>query len=85
MSTLEKLDGRVHVGDLVQVLFDTGARGVEYAYGVVTAVGPKRVHVTWESRRKQRLPRNRWHLVELVPERAMDEARESLRRTGVLS
>jgi hypothetical protein len=37
--------------------FDTGARGVTPLYGIVEAVGPKRVTVRWESGARQRLRR----------------------------
>jgi hypothetical protein len=59
------------VRDLVEVWFDDG-RGGGSCYGVVTAAGPKRVAVTWESGRRQNLPESRWHLIKRVP----DDARE---------
>jgi len=46
----------------------------------VTAAGPKRVGVTWESGRRQSLHKNRWHLVKHVPDDAREEALHATRR-----
>jgi hypothetical protein len=63
------------VGDLVQTWYaDTGCATPGYVYGVVIFAGPKRVGVAWESGRKSSLHRDRWHAIELVPERMRDVA-----------
>lgn len=44
-------------GQFVSTLFDTGAMGYTTLYGIIEAVGPKRVTVRWESGARQRLRR----------------------------
>lgn len=67
------------VGDLIEVWFDDG-RGGGSCYGLVTAAGPKRVGVTWESGRRQSLSERQWHLVKRVPDDRREDALSSTRR-----
>jgi hypothetical protein len=63
------------IGDLVQTWYaDTGSATPGYVYGIVTFAGPKRVGVAWESGRKSSLHKERWHVIERVPERMRDVA-----------
>lgn len=86
MTALVKLDG-YKVGDLVRTLFDTGARGCDYCYGMIDKAGPKMLEVVWESGRRQRLQSNRVHAIEkCVPgSPSWDVATEELRKRGILA
>jgi hypothetical protein len=47
------------VGDVIAMLFDTGARGAEILFGVVIAAGPKAYRVRWESGLTNRIEQGR--------------------------
>jgi hypothetical protein len=47
------------VGDVIAMLFDTGARGAEILLGVVIAAGPKAYRVRWESGLTNRIEQGR--------------------------
>lgn len=69
-------------GAVVETWHDDG-RGGGPVFGLVTAAGPRRFSVTWESGIRQRRPQG-CHHVALVPETRRDLARLALVKAALL-
>lgn len=48
------------LGDVVETMFDTGARGAQILYGRVVRAGPKKVTIEWESGLRNRIDNGRF-------------------------
>lgn len=64
--------------DLVQTMFDTGAMGAQFLFGVVEKSGPKTMTIRWESGIRNRVPQGRSDVTLIQDLELQAEARKKL-------